>query len=50
MAFVIVVMFIDIQLIIDESFITGLSESNQRVYENEYVRSAAICVLIRIAQ
>ena len=32
-------------------FITGLFQSNQRsVYENEYVRNAAICVLIRISQ
>ena len=30
---------------------TGLSQSNQRsVYENEYVRKAPICVLVRIAQ
>ena len=50
MAFVIVVVFINIQLIIDESFITGLSQPNQRsVYENEYVRKAATCVLVRIA-
>ena len=48
MAFVIVVVFINIQLIID--FITGLSQSNQRrVYENEYVRNAAICIFVRIA-
>ena len=46
MAFVIVVVFINIQLEIDES-----SQTNQRsVYENESVRNAAICVLIRIAQ
>ena len=32
-------------------FTTGLSQSNQRsVYENEYVRKAATCVLIGIAQ
>ena len=32
-------------------FITGLSQSNQRsVYENEYVRKAAICVLVGISQ
>ena len=28
-------------------FITGLSQSN---YENEYIRNAAICLLVRIAQ
>ena len=32
-------------------FVTGLSQSNQRsIYENEYVRNAAICLLVRIAQ
>ena len=47
MAFVIVVVFINIQLIID----AGLSQSNQqRVYENKYVRNAAIYVFVRIAQ
>ena len=51
MVFVIVVVFINIQLIIDEFFITRLSQSNQqRVNENEYVCNAAICVLVRIAQ
>ena len=51
MAFVIAVVFINIQLKTDESFkITGLSQSNQRsVYENEYVCKAAICILVRIA-
>ena len=57
MAFIVFV-FINIQLIIDESLsqgfpslITGLSQFNQRsVYENKYVRNAAICILVRIAQ
>ena len=32
-------------------FITGVSQSNQwSVYENEYVRKGAICVLVGIAQ
>ena len=45
MVFVIVVMFIN------RIFIIGLFQSNQRsFYENEYVRNAAICVLVRIAQ
>ena len=45
MAFVIVVVLINIQLIIDESLLyTGLSHLNQRsVYESEYVRIVAIC-------
>ena len=55
MAFVIVVVFINIQLYIYITIITititGPSQSNQRsVYENEYVRNAAICVLVRTAQ
>ena len=50
MALVIVVVFINIQLITDES-LSEFSQSNQRsLYENEYVRNAVICVLIRIAQ
>ena len=51
MAFVIVVVFINIQLIIDESLSQVFPQSNQRsVYKNEYVRKAAICVLVGIAQ
>ena len=41
MAFVIVVEFINIQLIVDESLSQGVPKSNQRnVYENDYVRNA----------
>ena len=41
MAFVIVVVFINIQLIIDESLSQGLPN---QINEDEYVRNAAICV------
>ena len=43
-------MFINIQLIIDESLSQGFPQSNQSVYKNGYVRNAAIRVLVRIAQ
>ena len=58
MPFVIFVVFINIQLIIDESLSQGFpsqinegfTKMNVFVYENEYVRNAAICIFVRITQ
>ena len=54
MAFVIVAVFINIQLIINESlsqvFPNQINEAFTKTNMFEYVRKAAICVLVGVAQ